>query len=53
MLLISEQNIAVELRSSKKVIFLTGNVKPPYFQNEVLDVVTLHWDGKLLPALST
>ncbi|GBN25696.1 hypothetical protein AVEN_74591-1 [Araneus ventricosus] len=23
-----------------------------YFQNEVQDVVTLHWDGKLLPALS-
>ncbi|GBM46493.1 hypothetical protein AVEN_78885-1 [Araneus ventricosus] len=22
------------------------------FQNEVQDVVTLHWDGKLLPALS-
>ncbi|GBM49251.1 hypothetical protein AVEN_70999-1 [Araneus ventricosus] len=22
------------------------------FQNEVPDVVTLHWDGKLLPALS-
>ncbi|GBM42866.1 hypothetical protein AVEN_83402-1 [Araneus ventricosus] len=22
------------------------------FQNEVQDVVTVHWDGKLLPALS-
>ncbi|GBN19361.1 hypothetical protein AVEN_259096-1, partial [Araneus ventricosus] len=42
----SIQRIRTEKRNecAENIIF--------FFQNEVPDVVTLHWDGKLLPALS-
>ncbi|GBM57898.1 hypothetical protein AVEN_52408-1 [Araneus ventricosus] len=42
----SIQRIRTEKRKER-----SENIKIA-FQNEVLDVVTLHWDGKLLPALS-
>ncbi|GBN52556.1 hypothetical protein AVEN_204171-1 [Araneus ventricosus] len=42
----SVQRIRTEKRKER-----AENIKID-FQNEVLDVVTLHWDGKLLPALS-
>ncbi|GBM63509.1 hypothetical protein AVEN_73789-1 [Araneus ventricosus] len=41
----SIQRIRTEIRKERAEYIID-------FQKEVLDVVTLHWDGKLLPALS-
>ncbi|GBM39087.1 hypothetical protein AVEN_22399-1 [Araneus ventricosus] len=42
----SIQRIRTEKRKER-----VENIKSD-FQNEILDIVSLHWDGKLLPALS-